>query len=134
MRFDCRRVLHKDDVTIRTRGVEWQPEGSAPIAIDDDITMIPTPGHTRGHAVYLYRQHYLFSGDHLAWDPEAQRLEAFEDACWYSWEEQIASMEKLRAFSFEWLLPVHGRRVHLSPTAMRPQLERCIEWMLTRAA
>lgn len=132
MRFDCRRVLHKDDVTIRTRGVELQPEGDEPVAIDEDIVMIPTPGHTRGHAVYLYHDRDLFTGDHLAWDPDGKRLEAFDDACWYSWEEQIRSMEKLLAFGFESVLPGHGRRVQLPREVMRAELERCIDWMRTR--
>ena len=45
-----------------------------PIAFGD-LTVIPTPGHTRGHCV-LHYQRYLFSGDHLAWDREALALTA----------------------------------------------------------
>jgi len=32
--------------------------------IDCDLLVIPTPGHTRGHVVFLYRKKFLFTGDH----------------------------------------------------------------------
>jgi glyoxylase-like metal-dependent hydrolase (beta-lactamase superfamily II) len=31
--------------------------------------------------------------------------------CWYSWDEQVRSLEKLLAHRFTWVLPGHGRRV-----------------------
>jgi len=55
--------------------------------------MIPTPGHTKGHAVFLYRDTFLFTGDHLAWSETRGHLYAFRSACWYSWPEQIKSIE-----------------------------------------
>jgi len=77
----------------------------------------------------LYNNRYLFTGDHLAWNVEKQHLTAFSGYCWYSWEEQIKSMERLAGYSFEWVLPGHGRRVHLVTPKMNQQLHRCIEWM-----
>ena len=53
------------------------------------------------------------------------------DACWYSWDEQIRSMERLLDYSFEWVLPGHGRPIHLSRDEMRKSLETCVEWMKT---
>jgi glyoxylase-like metal-dependent hydrolase (beta-lactamase superfamily II)/ferredoxin len=132
-RFGCQRVLHRDDVRSRTASVEWQPVGSDPIEIDRDMLMIPTPGHTRGHSVFLYRDKFLFTGDHLAWDPDEERLIAFRNACWYSWSEQIQSMERLLDYRFEWVLPGHGRPVHLGADAMHRELEWCVAWMRTRA-
>ena len=38
---------------------------------------IPTPGHTRGHCVLLFGGRFLFTGDHLAWDRDERRLEAY---------------------------------------------------------
>src|SRR5258708_28077485 len=96
-RFCCTRVLHRDDVRTRTAAVEHQPRELAPVAIDDDLLMIPTPGHTKGHAVFLYRDTFLFTGDHLAWTATRRHLYAFRSACWYSWSEQIASMKRLLA-------------------------------------
>jgi glyoxylase-like metal-dependent hydrolase (beta-lactamase superfamily II)/ferredoxin len=128
-RFGCERVLHRDDVHPRTSMIELQPSGSEPILLEPELLMIPTPGHTRGHAVFLDRDKYLFTGDHLAWSPSRGHLYAFRSACWYSWPEQIRSMERLLDYRFEWVLPGHGRPVHLPADAMRASLEQCIAWM-----
>jgi glyoxylase-like metal-dependent hydrolase (beta-lactamase superfamily II)/ferredoxin len=131
--FGAPRVLHRDDVRSRTAAVELQPSGLDAVALDDELVFIPTPGHTKGHAVYLYKEKFLFTGDHLAWDEDDQQLYAFRNACWYSWREQIESMKRLLDYRFEWVLPGHGRPVHLAADEMRVQLERCIEWMAGRA-
>jgi len=131
-RFGCRRVLHRDDIRGRTASVELQPAGLDPIAIDRDMLMIPTPGHTKGHSVFLYREKFLFTGDHLAWNPNEERLIAFRNACWYSWSEQTTSMARLLDYSFEWVLPGHGRPVHLDAQRMHQELERCVTWMKKR--
>jgi len=132
-RFGCERVLHRDDVRARTSAIEMQPSGLDPIAIDDQLVMIPTPGHTKGHAVFLYRDKFLFTGDHLAWDETGDRLYAFRDACWYSWSEQIESMRRLLQYRFEWVLPGHGRPMRLTADRMHEELERCVAWMARRA-
>jgi glyoxylase-like metal-dependent hydrolase (beta-lactamase superfamily II)/ferredoxin len=128
--FGCRRVLHERDVSAGTRSVERRITGLDPVALAPDLLAIPTPGHTRGHSVLLYREKYLFTGDHLAWSDRRNGLIAFRDACWYSWEEQTRSMERLLDFSFEWVLPGHGawHRAE-SAAAMRRELERCVRWM-----
>ncbi|HEX6178107.1 MAG TPA: MBL fold metallo-hydrolase, partial [Thermoanaerobaculia bacterium] len=131
-RFGAERVLHRDDVRSRTAAVEIQHEGSEAIELEPELVMIPVPGHTKGHAVFLWRNKFLFTGDHLAWSESRRHLYAFRGACWYSWTEQIRSMEKLRAYSFEWVLPGHGRPIHLTSGEMRESLERCIEWMKAR--
>jgi len=132
-RFGCERILHERDVTSDTRGVERQLSGDEPVALAPDLVAIPTPGHTRGHSALLYRERFLFTGDHLAWSQKRGGLIAFRDACWYSWTEQIRSMEKLLDFRFEWVLPGHGARYHApSPEAMRDELAKCTEWMKTR--
>lgn len=128
-RFGCSRVLHRDDVRSRTAAIEWKPSGPDPVSIESDVLMIPTPGHTKGHAVYLYRDKVLFTGDHLAWNVESEHLYAFRSACWYSWSEQIRSMERLLDYCFEWVLPGHGRPIHLESERMRDEVKHCIEWM-----
>jgi glyoxylase-like metal-dependent hydrolase (beta-lactamase superfamily II)/ferredoxin len=128
--FGCRRVIHERDVTRATAGVERALAGDEPVRLDDDLVAIPTPGHTRGHAVLLYRKKFLFTGDHVAWSSRRGGLIAFRDACWYSWLEQIRSMERLLDFSFEWVLPGHGAWHHAaSAAAMKRDLEGCIRWM-----
>jgi glyoxylase-like metal-dependent hydrolase (beta-lactamase superfamily II)/ferredoxin len=125
--FGCERVLHRDDA--RGRTFEQMPAGLDPIELGDGIVMIPTPGHTKGHAVFLYRNAFLFTGDHLAWSEARGHLYAFRSACWYSWTEQIRSMERLLDYRFEWVLPGHGRPVHLPADSMRRSLESCVQWM-----
>lgn len=127
-RFSCERVMHARDGAAR-RGVERVIEGDAPVRLDDDLTVIPTPGHTRGSQVLLYKNRFLFTGDHLAWSPARETLTAFRSACWYSWDEQISSMERLLDYNFEWVLPGHGRIHQDAPARMRSHLERCIKWM-----
>jgi len=131
-RFECRRVLHRDDVSGGTAGVELQPENQDTLQLAPDLLLIPVPGHTKGHVVYLYQEKYLFTGDHLAWDEEKSRLYAFRGACWYSWPAQIESMKRLLNYRFEWVLPGHGRRMNLPVLRMRQELEKCIVWMETR--
>lgn len=131
-RFGAERVIHRDDARSRTASVEIKPAGHEPIVLSGDLVMIPTPGHTKGHSVFLYREKFLFTGDHLAWDPEDEMLIAFRGACWYSWTEQIGSMERLLDYRFEWVLPGHGRPVQLPAQRMHNELERCVAWMKTR--
>jgi glyoxylase-like metal-dependent hydrolase (beta-lactamase superfamily II)/ferredoxin len=129
--FHCPRVMHRDDGA-RGLGIEHVTGGEAPVALGSDLLSIPTPGHTRGHQVLLYREEALFTGDHLSWSPERGSLVAFRDVCWYSWRVQTRSMERLLAFRFTWVLPGHGR-IHGAPAGdMRGHLERCIAWMKQR--
>ena len=126
--FGAARVMHEDDNAARY-GVEHVVRGAEAHRLDGDLLLIPTPGHTRGHAVLLYKDKYLFTGDHLAWSPSRQTLTAFRSTCWYSWEAQTRSMERLLDYSFEWVLPGHGRIHHDDSAAMRAQLEGCVAWM-----
>ena len=130
-RFNCQRVMHADDGAQRF-GVEQILTGEDAVKLGQDLVAIPVPGHTRGHAVLLYRNKFLFTGDHLAWSPNRNSLIAFRSACWYSWTEQTRSMAKLLDYDFEWVLPGHGRIHHDTAANMRVHLERCIEWMKMR--
>ena len=130
-RFPCRRIMHADDGAARL-GIETILNGEASVQLDEDLIAIPVPGHTRGHTVLLYRNKFLFTGDHLAWSPTRNSLIAFRSACWYSWTEQTKSMKKLLDYEFEWVLPGHGR-IHQETSAnMQSHLRRCIEWMKSR--
>lgn len=104
----CERILHARDVTAGTRSVERRLEGDAPIALADDLLVVPVPGHTPGSAALLLRETFLFTGDHLWGDAEG-RLGASRSVCWYDWDEQVRSVERLAELSFEWVLPGHGR-------------------------
>jgi glyoxylase-like metal-dependent hydrolase (beta-lactamase superfamily II) len=129
--FNCKRVMHGDDGAERL-GIELTVRGQDAVEIDRDLVAIPVPGHTRGHMALVYRNKFLFSGDHLAWSPNRNSLIAFRSACWYSWTEQTRSMEKLLDYDFEWVLPGHGRIHQDSAGNMRAALRDCIDWMKTR--
>ena len=126
--FHCPRIMHEGDGAT-ARGIERVITGTDPLRIDDDLLLIPTPGHTRGHQVLLYQNNVLFTGDHLAWSPERETLTAFRDVCWYSWTEQTRSMEKLLAYRFASVLPGHGRIHNGQTEEMHKHLERCVARM-----
>jgi glyoxylase-like metal-dependent hydrolase (beta-lactamase superfamily II)/ferredoxin len=128
-RFGCDRILHATEINAGTRDVEHQLTGFEPIEFAPDLQIIPVPGHTEGHTALLYRQQILFTGDHLAQSRHLGHLVGFREACWYNWQIQIESMEKLRQYEFEWVLPGHGRRFHADRATMKIELQRCIDWM-----
>jgi glyoxylase-like metal-dependent hydrolase (beta-lactamase superfamily II)/ferredoxin len=131
--FGCDRILHADDITTDTRDVERPIRGNEPFKLADDLEIIPVPGHSRGHTVLLYDNRVLFTGDHLAWSVRLNQLYAFRAYCWYSWPLQIQSMKRLLDYSFEWVLPGHGRRFQADAQTMRRMLEQCIDWMQQQA-
>lgn len=116
--FGCDRILHADEVNRGTQSVEIKLTGSDPIQLDPELLIIPVPGHTKGHTVLLYQNKFLFTGDHLAWSARQNQLVAFREVCEYSWEELQRSMQKLANYSFEWVLPGHGRRYHADAKTM----------------
>lgn len=124
-RFGCERVMHAADGASRL-GIERIIQGEKDVRLDDDFLIIPTPGHTRGHMVFLYREKFLFSGDHLWWSPERQTLNASSSVAWFSWSNQIRSLEKMLAYEFEWVLPGHGRIHHDSAELMHDHLLRLV--------
>lgn len=126
-RFGCDRVIHAGDDLI---GAERRIEGTEPVALDGDLTVIPVPGHTRGSAVLHYAGHVLFTGDHL-WGLEDGRLGASRGVAWHSWSEQIASMERLLDVPFDRVLPGHGRPWRGESIAgAREELTRLVARML----
>jgi glyoxylase-like metal-dependent hydrolase (beta-lactamase superfamily II)/ferredoxin len=106
-RFGCARVMHEDDAD--GLPIESIIRGTEPVALDHELTVIPVPGHTRGSIALLYREKYLFTGDHLWGDEDDGALEMGRSVCWYSWPEQVRSLERLLSHRFEWVLPGHGR-------------------------
>ncbi|MEO1671227.1 MAG: MBL fold metallo-hydrolase [Cyanobacteria bacterium J06631_2] len=127
--FQCDRLLHEDEIQPNTAEVEIKLSGYDPIEFAPDLQIIPVPGHSEGHTVLLYQNKFLFAGDHLAWSPHLEHLYAFRRFCWYDWKKQIKSMEKLANYSFEWVLPGHGRRYHGSVAETEQQMQQCLEWM-----
>lgn len=127
--FQCDRILHIDEITEETKNVEIKLEINEAYQFDDDILIIPVPGHTKGHTILLYKNKFLFTGDHLSYSHNLQQLYAFKDFCWYSWAELIKSMNKLTQYQFQWILPGHGRRYHADYDIMQQELNKCLEWL-----
>ena len=127
-RFGCDRVIHAHDAVGSIRNAEQVVTGDEPVALADDLLAIPVPGHTAGSMALLYRERFLFTGDHLWWSERPRGLVASRSVCWYSWPDQVRSLQKLRAFRFEWVLPGHGRRFRApSADAMRRELDRLLQ-------
>lgn len=124
-RFGAERIIHRHELSAQP-DAERVLDGRDPISLAPDFVAIPTPGHTRGHCVLLYRNEFLFAGDHVWWSRHRGRLNASRDVCWYDWREQVESVALLARYSFEWVLPGHGERVYFPRAEMREQVERVI--------
>ena len=131
--FGCDRIIHAGEGRASLKGIEQKLEGNEPRQLDHDLLAIPTPGHTRGHTVLLQQDRFLFTGDHLWWSPARQELSASRSYCWYSWPQQIESMERLLDYRFEWVLPGHGWRHHTAADQMHVSLQQCVRWMRNQA-
>ena len=128
--YQTKRVIHQDDTTNeRQKSYEIQLKGLDPYQLDSETTIIPVPGHTQGSCVLLYKNKYLFTGDHLAYSLKLKQLVAFKRACWYDFKIQIESMKRLLDYSFSFILPGHGAPFQSSPEKMKRELEKCIQWM-----
>jgi glyoxylase-like metal-dependent hydrolase (beta-lactamase superfamily II) len=127
--FGCERILHERDITSGTRDVERVVSGNETVRLDDDLLVIPTPGHTQGSTCLLYGDRFLFTGDHLAWSESRGHIYAFRSACWYDWKTLVRSTERLSAHSFEWILPGHGRRCYFPRERMGREMEKALRWM-----
>jgi glyoxylase-like metal-dependent hydrolase (beta-lactamase superfamily II)/ferredoxin len=130
--FQCERVIHRDEVTSDTLDVENKLDLQDEFHFLPELKLIHTPGHTKGHIVVLYRNKFLFTGDHLFYDQSLKMLASSKNVCWFSWEEQIDSTRKLLQYQFEWLLPGHGGWGREAPERMHQQLKDLVDQMETR--
>ena len=121
-RFGAKRVFHEADVRpgeSDLASVERLIDGEDVVHLDEELVVIPVPGHTAGSMCLSWRGRVMFTGDHLSKSRRTGRLNAFRSACWYDWDVQAASMERLAEFPFEWVLPGHGSYARLDPGASR---------------
>jgi glyoxylase-like metal-dependent hydrolase (beta-lactamase superfamily II)/ferredoxin len=120
-RFGAKRIIHRRELKAQPNA-EIVIEGTDPVKFESDFVVVPTPGHTAGHCVLHYHDRFLFTGDHLWWDRDTRTLDASRRYCWWSWPEQLKSLERLQSLKFEWVLPGHGERVHLLGQEMQRQV------------
>lgn len=125
--FGAERIIHSYEKSAQPDAENFL-KGTAPIPWGEDFLIIPTPGHTRGHCVLLYKD-CLFTGDHLWWSRSRQRLAAGHSVCWYSWSEQTRSVARLQDYQFSWILPGHGAWIQLPQAEMQEQMKQVVAWM-----
>jgi glyoxylase-like metal-dependent hydrolase (beta-lactamase superfamily II)/ferredoxin len=123
--FGAKRIIHRADAEAAPTA-EWVIEGEEMVEAGPEFKIVPVPGHTAGSMALVYRERFLFTGDHLWWNPHTQSLEAPTRLIWRKWA-LIDSLQKLLDYRFEWILAGHGDRVHLSSAEVRVQLEALIE-------
>lgn len=123
--FGAERIIHRADADAAP-SAERIIDGEETASMGSDFHIIPVPGHTAGSMALLYRERFLFTGDHLWWNPRAKSLDAPTRLIWRKWT-LVESIRKLLDYSFEWVLAGHGDRVHLSSTDMRRHLLALVE-------
>ncbi len=123
--FRATRIIHEGDAEA-VPGVERILEGGETVDLAPQFRAIPVPGHTPGSLALLYDERFLFTGDHLWWNPGTETLGAPQRLVWRE-RALVASIEKLLAHRFEWVLAGHGNRVKLPPERMQDQLRELIE-------
>ena len=107
--FNCERWIHVND-SDAAPNVEKRLHGIDCLSLEPGLRLIPTPGHTAGSLVVVLgdSEQVLFSGDHLWWNKDIGSLIASKNYCWWNWDEQIKSIERLNNLDVRWLLPGHG--------------------------
>ncbi len=124
-RFNAKRIIHREELWSQPES-EIVIEGEDPVSIEPEFVVIPTPGHSRGHCVLLYKNRFLFSGDHCWWDRDKLQL-AIPTHYYWNKREQRRSCEKLLKFDFAWVLPGHGQRIFLPITQMRQEMANLVK-------
>ena len=123
--FGARRIIHREDAHAMP-DAEDIINGPESRSYGKEFRIIPVPGHTAGSLCLLYRDRFLFAGDHLWWEPETRTLASPRQLVWDA-EALVQSIEKLAQYSFDWVLAGHGGRVRLPPSEMQAALRGLIE-------
>jgi glyoxylase-like metal-dependent hydrolase (beta-lactamase superfamily II)/ferredoxin len=126
-RFGALVWIHEDDRPAAPFATDLL-RGLGDTVIQPGLVAVPTPGHTKGSVVFLLDDRWLFTGDSLAWSQERSDLTAFRGACWWSWSEQVDSLERLAAaHRFAVVLPGHGARTWGDPADLHDRLVALVE-------
>jgi glyoxylase-like metal-dependent hydrolase (beta-lactamase superfamily II)/ferredoxin len=124
--FGATRIIHRADAAAAP-GAEWIVEEDELVMVSEPFRIIPVPGHTEGSIALLYDDRFLFSGDHLWWDRDITGLGAPEHLVWNE-PRLLKSVATLLDHRFEWVLPGHGDRIHLTA----PEMARHLDQLLAR--
>ncbi|MEU9033449.1 MBL fold metallo-hydrolase [Streptomyces sp. NPDC048352] len=120
--FGARLWIHEGDLDAAP-DADQVIRGLEPVEIGEGVAAHPLPGHTPGSVLYLADDRYCFSGDSFYWSRTTADLEVPESVIWYSIAELAASLARTAGrIRFEWVLPGHGDRRHLSADDMSRRL------------
>ena len=122
--FGAKRLIHRADLEAAPDS-EWIIEGADSREVMPEFLIIPVPGHTAGSMALLYKNRFLFTGDHLWWDSGQKRLGAPSRLVWRK-HVLMDSIKKLLDYPFEWVLAGHGERTRLPADEMRAQLQALV--------
>jgi glyoxylase-like metal-dependent hydrolase (beta-lactamase superfamily II)/ferredoxin len=124
-RFGAIRIIHRADADAMP-DAERIVDGVEAVSLSPQFELIPVPGHTPGSSALLYANRFLFTGDHLWWDPKTRSLDAPRRLVWRS-RAMLHSIEKLLNYRFEWVLAGHGDRVKLPSDEMKAHLRVLVD-------
>jgi glyoxylase-like metal-dependent hydrolase (beta-lactamase superfamily II)/ferredoxin len=119
--FGAKRIIHRADADA-VPDAEWIIEGAETVRVGSQFQIIPVPGHTAGSMALLYQEKFLFTGDHLWWNPQTQSLGSPSRLVWRK-RVLVDSIQKLLDYRFEWILAGHGDRIHLRPDELRMKVQ-----------
>ncbi|MBH0179983.1 MAG: MBL fold metallo-hydrolase [Nitrospira sp.] len=122
--FGAQRIIHRADAEAMP-DAEWFIDGADDAELSPGFVAIPVPGHTAGSMALLYREKFLFTGDHLWWNPQSKSLGAPTRLVWRK-RVLVDSIQKLLNYRFEWVLAGHGDRVRLSGEEMRDHVRALV--------
>ena len=128
--FACERWIHRGDADAAP-SAEQVLEGQEPLELAPQIELLPTPGHTPGSLCLLLgdQRRVLFSGDHVWWNRDQDVLVCSERYCWWDFNVQIRSLQRLQPLDVAWLLPGHGHRQHFQPGAWTEAVTQTLTWI-----
>ena len=128
--FACERWIHRGDADAAP-SAEQVLEGQEPLELAPQIKLLPTPGHTPGSLCLLLgdQRRVLFSGDHVWWNRDQSVLVCSERYCWWDFNVQIRSLQRLQPLDVAWLLPGHGHRQHFQPGSWTEAVKQTLTWI-----
>ena len=127
--FNCARWIHQDD-SDAAPDAENKVIGQDILPLSKSLKLIPTPGHTKGSLVAVLgnKKQILFSGDHLWWDAKKAVIVASKTYCWWNWNAQLKSIQRLIDLDIGWLLPGHGYAHQFMPGQWKEALTQTLNY------
>ena len=125
--FNAEVIFHENDFNVSIKTADIILSGQEDYILNKNVKIIQVPGHTKGHTVLLYKDKYLFTGDHLAYKTKYEHLYMFKNHCWYDWKKQIASLNKLLNYRFSHLYAGHGANFVTTHEKMKDKIKECLE-------